>query len=114
MIDRHQDATVPLFKAALDLHIGGHDHSFAEVVSNLIRPMGVTMTTTTEILEYKMKKSLWYSVLRNRYNSYLHRLTDEEIEDGIKELEADRFKGIRDDDIIPIRDRIEIHKLCKE
>jgi len=93
VIDRHQDTTVPLFKVALDLHIGGHSHSFAENVSKLVKPMGVIVATTTEILEYKMKKSLWYSVLRNRYISYLHQLTDEEIEDGIKELEADQVQG---------------------
>jgi len=114
VIDRHQDTTVPLFKVALDLNIGGHSHSFAEKVSKLVKPMGVTVTTTTEILEYKMKKSLWYSVLRDRYNSYLHQLTDKEIEDGIKELEVDQFKGIRDDDIIIIHDRIEVHRLCKQ
>ena len=58
-----------------------------------------------------MTKELWYETLREKYISYLHWFTDEQIEDGIKELE-DYFHEMNDNEIL-MRDSVIVHKLVK-
>ena len=39
-------------------------------------------------------------MFRRRYTSVLHQLRDEQIEEGIKELESETLKDVRDNDLI--------------
>ena len=45
-------------------------------------------------------KSKLYEMFRRRYTSVLHQLRDEQIEEGIKELESETLKDVRDNDLI--------------
>ena len=55
-------------------------------------------------LNYNIPKYQWYQMLRNRFQTHLHALSDEEIEEGIQELEETKCKDMSDSDMIPIHD----------
>ncbi|XP_031566458.1 uncharacterized protein LOC116301525 [Actinia tenebrosa] len=62
----------------------------------------VTTEVTNEEPTFRIPKSRWYYMIRNRYWSYFHRYTDEEIEESIKELDNGRFNGVKDDELITV------------
>jgi len=47
-----------------------------------------------------LTKSKLYEMFRRRYVSTFYQLTDEQIEEGIKELEKETFKDVKDEDLI--------------
>ena len=46
-----------------------------------------------EKLVHDLRKSEWYAMLRSRFFSNLHSFTEQEMEDGIAELERGLLKG---------------------
>ena len=58
-----------------------------------------------------MSKHRWYAVLRMRYMSCLHCLSDQDIEEGIAELERKKFRGERN---ITVADNIAAITVIKE
>ena len=58
-----------------------------------------------EKVDYSVKKSQWYDMLRGRFHSTLEELSDEEIEEGIDELEKGKLKDLKLHD--------DIHISCK-
>ena len=49
---------------------------------------------------WSVTKSKLYEMFRGRYTSMLYHLSDEEIEEGIKEIESETLKDVDDDDYI--------------
>ena len=49
-------------------------------------------------IKHKIPKAQWYKMVRARYSSAFHHFTDQEIENGIEELERERFQALRDDE----------------
>ena len=49
---------------------------------------------------WSLTKSKLYEMFRRRYVSTFYQLTDEQIEEGIKELEKETFKDVKDEDLI--------------
>ena len=47
-----------------------------------------------------MTKSKWYEMLRGRFISMLKPFSDDQIEQGIRKLENEMFKDLKDDDLI--------------
>ena len=115
IIDRQKKTALPFFKAALEMHQKAHaDDLTPEQCFSLASPMGFAVTCYEIILEYTMTKSLWYKILRERFTSFFRQLTDEEIGDGIEELEIGLFQEFKDDDKITMKDPVIIHQLVKQ
>ena len=49
---------------------------------------------------WSVTKSKLYEMFRGRYTSMLYQLSDEQIEEGIKELDSETLKDVNDDDYI--------------
>jgi len=49
---------------------------------------------------WSLTKSKLYEMFRRRYTSKFYQFTDEQIEEGIKELEKDTLKDVKDEDLI--------------
>ena len=49
---------------------------------------------------WSLTKSKLYEMFRRRYTSKFYQFTDEQIEDGIKELERETLKDVKDEDLI--------------
>ena len=108
IIDRQRETALPLFKAAQEKHRKAHENDLSsEQYSVLVEPLGFQVDSCELTLEYTMTKELWYETLREKYISYLHWFTDEQIEDGIKELEA-YFHEMNE---ILMKDSVIVHKL---
>ena len=65
-------------------------------------------------IPYEMTKGEWYAALQSRYQSHLLSFTDEEIEEGIQELEKTKFNTVKDTDIITIEDELTLLILTKK
>ena len=49
---------------------------------------------------WSVTKSKLYEMFRSRYMSIFHQLSDEQIEEGIKELESETLKDVKDNELI--------------
>ncbi|KAL9988676.1 hypothetical protein ACROYT_G003150 [Oculina patagonica] len=71
-----------------------------ENTSSLLRLANFDVEVSEEKIEYTVTKSQWFDMLRGRFHSTLRELSDEEIEEGIDELEKGKLKGLKlDDDV---------------
>ena len=110
IIDRHPNTMLPMFDAALQQHKRAHANDLkSEQYSALLQPLGFVVSSCEVVLEYRVTKTLWYKTLRERFISYFHQLTDDQIEDGIRELE---MQYQRQEDIL-IHDPVLIHNIVK-
>ena len=97
--------TLPYFSAAQNEFKSEHySKKKAEVLSFVSNTPHVEVSIHEQPLTYKMPKSLWYTVLRNRFEAHLEVFSDERIEDGIRELEETTFKGVGAEEQIVITD----------
>ena len=64
-----------------------------EVLSELIKSVGLMCTMVSDKLPVEVNKEVFFSSLKDRFMSPLQKLTDEELLDGIVELE-EQFKGV--------------------
>jgi hypothetical protein len=53
-------------------------------------------------------------MIRGRFWSHFHRYTDEELEESIKELDNERFPGVKDDECITIVEKYGAIQLIKK
>ncbi|XP_031572076.1 uncharacterized protein LOC116306166 [Actinia tenebrosa] len=60
---------------------------------------------SNEVSTFQIAKSRWYSMIRGRFWSFLHRFSDDEIEESIQELEDERFSGVKEDENITVIDK---------
>ena len=80
------------------MHMKAHANDLThEQCSSLAGRMGFAVTSYEVTLEYTMTKSLWYETLRKRYTSFVRQFTDEEMEEGIRELEMGMFQELKED-----------------
>ena len=115
IVERQKKTALPFFKAALEMHQKAHANDLTpKQCSSLASPMGFAVTSYEVVLEYTMTKSLWYKTLRERFASFFRQLTDEKIEEGIRELEISGFQELKEDDEIPMKDPVIIHQLVKQ
>ena len=82
--------TLPFFKAAAEAH--SHIGHNLESLCTLVETKGLHCRMVSGTEPARMEKSLWYSALRNRLASMLLGFSDEELEQGIEELE-EQFEG---------------------
>ena len=73
-----------------------------EITSACLRLTKFDVDVKEENIEFKVTKSKWYHMLRGRFNSNVKELTDEEIEEGIDELERGKLKDLKPQDNISI------------
>ncbi len=102
ILTRPSETTLPFFKAAL--------RSFAQScpdvarLLSLLQSLGFTTEVTTEVMQFQLQKQQWYKMLRERYMSHLEEFSEEEVEEGIEELEEGVFSGVEDPQLITIND----------
>ena len=62
-------------------------------------------------VNYKVTKSFWYKRLRGRVFSTLETMTDEQIEEGIAEIERTKLSGLSMDEEFQITE-LHVHGCC--
>lgn len=94
----------PSFSAekALDKKLNRTD----EDTMSQLRDAGFNVESKKVTTHHKISKAHWYKMLRGKFTSALHHFTDAEVEEGIQELEKEKFHQLKDDDIITIDDVI--------
>lgn len=75
---------------------------------------GFDITLTVEVGVTKMAKCDWYDKLQRRMFTTLCEFSDEQIEEGLKELDKEVFPGKRESDIVEIRDTIAYFTAAKK
>jgi len=94
IVTRPSKIKMPFFNKLKKLFYRGQP-DFRDIVLDL-KDSGFKTDVVIDTYKIKISKSRWYELLRGRFMSDLSKLTDEAIEDGIKELE----KILKDEDII--------------
>ncbi|KAL5506343.1 hypothetical protein EMCRGX_G007963 [Ephydatia muelleri] len=89
ILTRPPTTTLPFFRKAATLF----KKSTADVPAmvDCLRHHGLKVEVSEERMVLNMSKHRWYAMLRMRYMSHLHCLSDQDIEEGIAELERKRF-----------------------
>ena len=85
-----------------------------EITSACLRLTKFDVEVTEEHIDVNLTKSKWYHMLRGRFNSNLTELTDEEIEEGIDELERGKLKDLNPEDDISISGTLLVFKATKK
>ena len=75
---------------------------------------GFNIRTSTEVGTVKMTKLDWYGRLRKRIFSTQHEFSDEQIEEGLLELDQEWFPGKEESDLVEIRDSLLFYIATKE
>ena len=78
---------LPIFKAALEVR-----NDSIEWLCELVQSKGLKCQVVSVVEPGETDKKLWYNAIRNRIFWTCAKFSDEELEQGIKELE-ERFKG---------------------
>ena len=94
----------PLFRAAWVLTAKSNVMNEEELTSLIAVGAPFEIHKKKIKIQHKIPKREWYKMIRGRYSSVLHQLNDQEIENGIKELEREKFQALRDDDPVTIND----------
>ena len=72
-----------------------------------LREAGFSWVESKQLTRHhQVTKAQWYKMLRCRYSSTLCHFTDAQIEEGILEIEREKFQSFNDDDIITIDDNL--------
>ena len=97
--------TLPYFSAAHNEFTSErYSSKKTEMMHFLSKVPNVNVATLEQPLNYKLRKSQWYMMLRNRFQTHLDAFTDEEIEEGIRELEETTFKGVEEEQLVAFCD----------
>lgn len=91
----------PLFKKAKN-RLTSFVSDRKECSSAYLRSANFEVEVSEERLVFVVKKYKWYDMLRGRFHSTLRELSDEEIEEGIDELNKGILQHAKGDDDIPI------------
>ena len=103
--------TFPIWRSLKEKFV--HKVSKDEVKTCLDKA-GFNVKKTIEVGMAMMTKLDWYDRLRKRVFSTLYEFTDEQIEEGLKELDQEWFPGIKDTDPVEIKDSLTIYTATKE
>ena len=100
IVTRPQHPPLPFFKKQKEIFASGQPHH-DEIAKELLTA-GFKVEITNDFFTFEMEKERWFNLQRERFMSDLSKLTDDEIEDGIKELSQE----FQDKDKIEITDEI--------
>lgn len=102
LIQRSTVCTFPMWKAL--------EANFAPIsvttFKSYLEKAGFNITVTVEVGTTKMAKREWYDKLRKRIFTILHEFSNEQINEGLKELDKEVFPGKEESDIVEIMDRL--------
>ena len=93
--------SVPLFKKA-DGGVNTFIADRKENTSTRLRSANFEVEVSEELVDFRVTKTKWYAMLRERYHSSLRELSDEEVEEGINELEKGILHGLKPSDEVRI------------
>ena len=79
--------TLPYFRAAKDRYVGLEGAKLQELC-DVLESNGLELKMVSGATPMQLDKRVWFNCLRNRHDSGLWRFSDEELEKGLKELEA--------------------------
>ena len=80
--------TLPFFKALKHLEASnGTTDSKLHIFCQMIKSLGLEYKVVKGVEVGEMDKQLWYESIRNKASSSLEKFSDDELEEGIKELE---------------------------
>ena len=101
ILTRPPKTTLPFFSKVFPLF----EKSCTDIPAMVecLRLLGLTVEVSEERMLLNMSKHQWYAMLRARYMSNMYALTDQDIEEGIVELERERFFDKQD---ITVEDNI--------
>ena len=110
ILTRPPTTTLPFFRKAASLF----EKSTADVPAmvHCLRHHGLKVEVSEERMVLNMSKHHWYAMLRMRYMSHLHCLSDQDIEEGIVELERERFFDKHNITVIDNVTAVLVHKEC--
>ena len=80
--------TLPYFKAAKEKYIGLEGERLQEL-RQVLEANGLQLEMVSDSTKVEMSKASWYNLLRSRHDSGLWRFSDEQLEKGIEELDAE-------------------------
>ena len=109
LVTRSSHCTFPMWKAL--------NEKFAplsvEDFKNYLEDAGFKLMMVLEVGTAKMTKSDWYDKLRKRAFTVLSEFSDEEIEEGIQELDQKWLPNKKQSDVVEIRDCLTFHCATK-
>ena len=91
----------PLFEKAKN-HIFSFVAERNKSFSACLRSANFEVEVSQEQVDFVVRKSKWYDMLRGRFHSTLMELSDEEIEEGIDELDKGILQHVKTHDGIPM------------
>lgn len=100
IVTRPKNTTLPFFTSALETFAQGQP-SLESLIQEL-SDAGIHPVSFTEEFIFSIAKERWYGMLRNRFMSNLQNLSDDEIEEGIVQLE----QTFENKEMIEFRDQI--------
>ena len=75
-------------------------------VEEALGKAGFKLKTTDEVIVYTPTKAEWYRNLRNRSTVCLEPFSDEEIEEGLREVDRDFFAGVLESEQVEVTDNV--------
>ena len=111
VIVRATQSTFPMWKALREKFAPVSENEFKTYLDNA---GFCNVKMMTEIGMVKMTKLDWYDRLRKRVFSTLYEFSDEQIEEGLKELDQEWFPGKQDSDVVEIKDELTFYTATKE
>ena len=110
VIIRATQSTFPMWRALRE--------KFAPVSENefqvYLEKAGFNVRMSTEVGTVEMTKLDWYDRLRKRVFSTLYEFSDEQIEEGLRELDQEWFPGKEESDLVEIRDSVVFYIAIKK
>ena len=79
-----------------------------EELRTYLEDAGFKLTMFSEVGTAEMTKSDWYNKLRRRVFTVLSEFSDEEIEEGIQELDQEWLPDKKQSDVVEIKDCMDI------
>lgn len=107
-----ESSNLPLFTNA-EKSFGASKSNFKKRITAMLQKADFEVEVSEEKIYVGLKKSQWYEMLRGRFQSTLSELTDEEIEDGIRELDTGKLKGLGFEDEVKLHYSYDILKATK-
>ena len=110
VIVRATQCTFPMWRALQEKFAPVSVDTFQEYLGKT----GFNVRTSTEVGTVKMTKLDWYGRLRKRAFSTLYEFSDEQIEEGLKELDREWFPGKEESDLVEISDSLVFYVATKK
>ena len=110
VIVRATQSTFPMWRALQEKFAPVSEDQFQVYLEKA----GFSVRMSTEVGTIKMTKLDWYDRLRKRVFSTLYEFSDEQIEEGLKELDREWFPGKEESDLLEISDSLVFYVATKK